>query len=310
MNQDQFLVTSYVDPDLDGFACAFSYTEFLNLTGQSAVLGITGDLHEEARFLLQQYNIPFKLSDLDPAKFAKIILVDASDLEGIDPRIEPAKVVEVIDHRQVNQQEAFRNAKIQNEPVGAAATLIAEKFMSAKASMSQNSAVLLYGAIVSNTLNFQANVTTQRDKNAAEWLAVLIQPAPSFASALFQAKSSINIDNLDERMEHDFAQFALGSQIGVGQLELIDADRLATELKPEILSKLKQLKQSENLDLIFLSLIDLNHNQNIFITDDKATQELLQSILQIEFADNVAVRPGFIMRKEIMPLIKVSIDRQ
>ncbi len=303
---DKTLVTSYTDPDLDGFACAFAYAEFLNLTGRPAVLGLTGSLHEEVEFLLNKYNIPFQLSDTDPSGFEKIILVDASDQEGIDPRIDPTKVIEIIDHRLVNQQEAFPNAQVQNELVGAAATLIAEKFMAAKASMSQHSAVLLFGAIVSNTLNFQANVTTDRDKNAAQWLAVLFQPTSNFAFELFQSKSNITKQNLGQRIDHDFARFDLESKIGVAQLELVDAAKLATELKPEILSKLNQLMQAEKLDLIFLSLIDLNHQQNIFITDDSATQDLLQSILQIKFVDNAATRPGFIMRKELMPRIKAQ----
>lgn len=304
MNSPETLVTSYVDPDLDGFACAFAYAEFLNLTGHPAVLGLTGSLHEEAKFLLQQYSIPFEPADKNPADFAKIILVDASDREGIDPRIDPAKVAEIIDHRRVNQQELFPNAQVQNEPVGSAATLIAEKFMAVKVSMSKNSAVLLYGAIVSNTLNFQANVTTARDKNAAQWLALLILPSSNFALELFQSKSNITKENLGQHIDHDFARFDLGSKIGVAQLELVNAAQLVTELKPEILIKLNQLKQAENLDLIFLSLIDLNQQQNIFVTDDSAAQDLLQSILQIKFVDNAATRSGFIMRKELMPLIK------
>ncbi len=303
----QILVTSYVNPDLDGFACAFAYSEFLNLSGQPAALGINGALHEETKFLLRQYNIPFQPSDVDPTGFAKIMLVDASDLEGIDPRIKPESVVEIIDHRRVNQQEAFPNAQVQNEPVGSAATLIAEKFIETKIPLSKPAAILLYGAIVSNTLNFQANVTTERDKDAAQWLTMLVRPTANFALELFQAKSNITKANLEERIDHDFARFDLGSKIGIAQLELIDAARLVTELKPEILKKLQELKLAENLDIIFLSLIDLNHQQNIFVTDDPTMQELLESILQVKFTDSMAVRSGFIMRKEIMPLIKVKL---
>lgn len=36
--------------------------------------------------------------------------------------------------------------------------------------ISKESATLVYGAIISNTLNFKGSVTTDRDKIAAEWL--------------------------------------------------------------------------------------------------------------------------------------------
>ena len=79
------------------------------------------------------------------------------DLDGT------ACAIEVVDHRAVNEADKFQNAKIQIEMVGSAATLIAEKFLHATTSTSPESAALLYSAIISNTINFQANVTTDRD---------------------------------------------------------------------------------------------------------------------------------------------------
>ncbi len=307
MNPTEILVTSYMSPDLDGFACAYAYTEFLNKQNQRAILGISGEPHEEAKFLLKQYNIPFVPQSFNPADFARIILVDASDLQGIDPRINPDQVIEVIDHRKVNEMEAFKNAKVQVEMVGSAATLIAEKFIGGKVVMSRDAAVLLYGAIVSNTLNFKANITTDRDRNVAAWLAAFIHPPADFVMAMFAAKSNVTKENLSEAIDHDFASFDLSKRVGVGQLEMIGAEEFVAQLKPDILGKLEFLKQTENFDLIFLSVVDLEKGQNIFITADQSSQELLTSIFGFQFTDNAAIRPGLILRKEIMPLIKEKL---
>jgi manganese-dependent inorganic pyrophosphatase len=306
---NDILITSYQSPDLDGFACAYAYTEFLNKAGTMAVLGINGQPHEEAWFLLNKYSIPYQNQNLNPADFNRIILVDASELNGIDPRINPNQVVEIMDHRKINEMDKFKNAKVQIELVGSAATLIAERFIRENIEVSRSSAILLYGAIVSNTLNFQANVTTDRDRQAAEYLAKVFQPEPNFALEMFKAKSHITKENLQGRIEHDFASFDFGKKLGIGQLEMIDAESFIIELKTEVLEILNHLKQKENLDLIFLSVIDLNHNQNVFVTDDKATQELLATIFNLTFTSNIAQRAGLIMRKETTPLIKENLKR-
>ena len=47
------LVTCYQNPDLDGFAGAMAYGELLNRTGQEAVVGIFGEVHDEVKWILK-----------------------------------------------------------------------------------------------------------------------------------------------------------------------------------------------------------------------------------------------------------------
>jgi len=167
----KLLVTSYKNPDLDGTACAFSYAEFLRKSGKDVVAAVFGKPHREAQFVLNKFNIPaLENAEKVVNNVDGIIIVDASDLRGLSDRIQPEKVVEIIDHRKIHEANKFPNAKAQIELVGSAATLIAEKFYKNKTTISQESAALLFSAIVSNTINFQANVTTERDHKMADWL--------------------------------------------------------------------------------------------------------------------------------------------
>lgn len=302
------LITSYTGPDLDGFASAFAYAEFLNDQGKNASFGFAEPPHKEAQFLLDKYNIPFQFANIDPTNFGEIILVDASDVIGIDPRIKIENVTEIIDHRKVNDANVFKNAKIQIEFVGSVATLIAEKFINSKLPITKNSALLLYGAIISNTLNFQAHVTTDRDKNAAQWLAEQFSPEPNFVHEMFADKSDINPENLKASIEEDFAHFDLGKKIGVGQLEVINAEAIVKNLSVAIINELDKIKADQGLDMIFMSVIDLEKNRNFFIAKDREAQELLQNTLNVNFENNIAVRDGLIMRKEIIPLIKQTLS--
>ena len=161
------LLTSYVNPDLDGVASAIAYGELLRKAGRDVRVGFIGKPQREAEYLLSRLGIkePEIIENTDG--FDSVVLLDASDLNDLEGRIDPGKVTEIIDHRAVNETDKFPNAAADIELVGATATLIAEKFMHGPTAISKESATLLYGAIISNTLNFQGSMTTGRDRRAA-----------------------------------------------------------------------------------------------------------------------------------------------
>jgi manganese-dependent inorganic pyrophosphatase len=307
---NQTLVTSYVGPDLDGFACAYAYTEFLNKIDKAADLGILGEPHSEVTFLLNRYQIPFIQKPINPEDYSSVVIVDASTLNGIDSRIKLDSVTEVIDHRKINEAEKFVNAKIQIEFVGAAASLVTEKFMDSGIQISRESATLLYGAIISNTLKLRANVTTERDVSAAKWLADIFQPSTDFAEEMFKAKSELHTENIAPRMRNEFAHINLGKEVGSVQLEIVNAERLVEELRSSMMVELQKLKVEHGLDYTFLTVIDLQNVRNIFLPLDDETEKFLTTALDLNFIEGMAVREGFIMRKELSPIFKKVIDNQ
>lgn len=302
------LITSYVNPDLDGVACTYSYADFLNKMGINATPAIYGSLNEEIIYVIKTYDVKLDTENKDPKNFRRVILVDTSNVESINPLINPENVVEVIDHRKVNYAEAFPNAKIQIELVGAAATLIGEKYQRKKIEPSRNSAVLLYGAIVSNTLDFQANVTTDRDKALASYLKKTFSLPDTFAHTMFRAKSDFSGDKLINTIRGDFANFKShsfgGKQMGIAQIETINGATLARTRKNDIISEIETIMSELCIDICFLTIVDLEANQNVFVAPTKEIEQLLTDVLGVTFHDHIALRPKFIMRKEIVPLIK------
>lgn len=305
---DAVVVTCYTNPDLDGFACAIAYAEFLNKFGTAAGFKTFGQPNIEARYLMKQFGFDYpKQADITVS--SRIVLVDSSELRDLDKIVKPENVVEVIDHRKVNDAALFVNAKIQIEVVGAAATLIAEKFHAHCMDISVSSATLLYGAIVSNTLNFRANVTTERDVSMARWLESKLNLPENFIHEMFRAKSDMSGEKLSERIDGDLASFHLGGKkISIAQLEIIGVRELVRERESEILSILRNFKLQTGLHGIFLSAIDLEEKFNAFVTDEEETKRLLEKTLGVSFEGNVAIRDGFIMRKEIVPLLKAEFE--
>jgi len=303
------IITCYQSPDLDGFAGVLAYAEFLNKTGQSTIPVFFAPPRVEALHLISRFNIEYPAKPII-SKDDEFILVDASDVAGLSKEINLLNVKEIIDHRQSHELHEFPNAKLQLEMVGAAATLVAEKFFKNSVEISEPSAILLYGAIVSNTLNFRGNVTTPRDVAMAKWLKDKIKLPADFVEGMFAAKSDLVGDKLRQRIKADFAHFLLGGKkIGFGQIEIIGVPKLLTERKQEVVGILNEMKAESNFDFVFISIIDLEEGKNVYITSDLGAQELLHHVLDIDFKDNIATGHKLIMRKETVPLLKVYLEK-
>lgn len=303
MSKARIVITGYTNPDLDGTACAVAYAELLSKNERNAIAAFFGTPQEEAKYALNTFNVK-NLPDAETElkKTDEVILVDASDTFGISNKIDPLNVIEVIDHRKLHQAEKFPNAKVQIQLVGACATLITEKFINSTVSIASSSAGLLHSAIVSNTVNFQANVTTDRDKDAAFWLSKKFILPEHHIHKMFVAKSQFNKPLLDV-FEDYFATFLFnGKKVGSAQLEIIDTDAFIRQ--NNVKDTLNKIKNQKNLDYIFLTAIDVEKATNTFVVADEASQKLLEKTLKVNFNNGVAIKKGIMMRKTITPLIK------
>jgi len=304
------ITTSYVNPDLDGVACAIAYAELLNATGQTATACLMGQPTVEAEFALTKLDLPHPLKRTNFETHEALVLLDASEPIHFEHRLSLEQVIEVIDHRKVNEAFKFTNAKIQIELVGAAATLVAEKFFEQAITPSVKSAQILQAAIISNTQNFQAKTTTDRDHTIVKRLANIAPLPNNFTHDMFAAKSDFTGEKLATAMDIETGIFEIaGQRLGVVQLEMVGSEALVRDRQNEILATLSQLQTQNNLNLIFVSILDIEAKLNHFITADPQLQAILSSALNVSFENNHALRQSIIMRKEIVPLVKAVMEK-
>src|SRR5437764_3310678 len=118
------VVMTRVGPDLDGVASAIGYAELIE-----ARAWLPGEMDAEARYVYDRCGAPRRAADEDVAGCHRFILVDASGLSAFPENVDPHDVIEVIDHRAHHRATIdFPGDAIDIQPVGAAATLIAERF--------------------------------------------------------------------------------------------------------------------------------------------------------------------------------------
>jgi len=305
------LIATYENPDLDGYACAYGYSEFLNKNNEKSKFVLFGNYQIEVEYLLQKYNIPSVSEEVNSLELGQhpVIIVDASDLRGLSKRINPSNVIEIIDHRKVYKKEDFPNASFQIELVGAAATLIAEKYKISNTDISFDVAVLLYYAIVSNTINFKANVTTAKDLEISNWLNQIIKQKPIVINEMFDYKTR-NIIPSKEFFLGSYSAFFKFKDISIGiiQLEITNALNFLHSNKNKLTSILKEVKRESNLDIIFITAIDLVEGNNYFFTQYTKSRKILTDALLVSFSMGIALRKGVIMRKEIVPILKGFIE--
>ncbi len=297
------LITAKISPDIDGVACVLGYTDLLSKTDSNFqnkfFPGIFGEPHPEAKFILSKLN----LNPIEPsADFDKVILVDASDTLGM-PTFIPNQVIEIIDHRFIDSnseiQQKFPNAKIQNEPVGAAATLVTEKYLNINRVPSLEISTLLICAIYSNTLNLKSNLVTERDIAALNFLRSNYEIDLQIVSEMFSYKTKYAIQNLKDILFKD----AKSAQVryfkfGVMQLEVFGEEIL--NLKTEMLNYLSQYLSQNNLDFGFINIPDMKSKKTYFVTNDQNLQILLEQTFKVIFQDNIATFNNLILRKQVL----------
>ncbi len=307
MISKKVLITSYENPDVDGTGCSYAYSEFLRNKNINAQAGFFGTVHREAQFVIDKFNI--KINDVEKLieEYRDVIFLDASEILRLPQGIKPEQVIEIIDHRKSEDQKKFPNAKIQIELVGSCATLIAEKFEKEGMKISEESAVLLYSAIVSNTLNFKGKLTTNRDKRMAEWLKKQISLPKDYVHQMFAHKSKFT-QPLKEVLLGDFKDFQTDDdKIGIAQLEIVGVDDFLKNNLEKTIKILSDIKEQKLVKYILLNCIDLEHGFNTFVAIDELTKKVISSTLNVKFEKNIAKTNYLIMRKEMVPMIKEYI---
>ncbi len=286
------VVTTRDGPDLDGVASAIAYAELLCALGNPSTAVIIGQPDAEARFVLARLGLSPQ-ADV-PAVFAGVVLVDISALDGLPEFVVPGEVIEVIDHRSHDEpSHIFENAHIVVDAVGAAATMVFERFRRAGISPTRESAWLLQGAIQSNTQRLRGTTTTARDVEAVAALQALAPISQASIEGQFYARRAEILDDVEAAVRRESKTFRHGGgSFAVSQLECLGA----LELLPEV----EGLTVGERG---MVNLVDPFLPASCLWVPDPELRSWVSSSTGLTFAGTVA-RPGtMLLRKQLVAML-------
>lgn len=298
------IVTTYINPDMDGLSIMYAYTEYLRKTGNNANYYFEGSLKKEAEIILDYFNI--KLDNIvDISDTDEIIIVDTNSLRELSTRIKKDKIIEIIDHhKQEDWLNDANNINVHIELIGAAATLVAEMFKNNNIDISREAAILLYYGIISNTMNLKIKLTSAKDIEMANWLQSRIpEITEDVTNEIFEKKSMIG-DNLREEMEVEFKDQFMNISWSMGQLEIANVDNFLQQYEQSIRNILNQVSKENDVEYISVNCMDVINGYSVIIANDEKVAKLITDATGIKFENLKARVNELLSRKEIVKIIR------
>lgn len=284
--------------DIDAYAGCIAYANLLNLKGIEAKAVSTAKINESITPNLLKLNA--RLEEYEKEDNDEFIIIDVSNKDYFDDIVVENKIIEVIDHH-VGCEEYWQNKlgeKAKIEFIGAVATLIVELYEKEKMieKMPKDIAYLLMAAILDNTLNFKAKVTTDRDKSAYKKLEMIVDNKENYAEKYF-LECQLNIQN-DLRT-------AIENDTKIDDVNIL-LPRIFAQLtiwdKKNVLDNKKIIYDTlDNMGSDWMmNLICLKDGKSYIIASNSEVQRKLENLLNGRFQKDIMEMDDVWLRKEII----------
>jgi manganese-dependent inorganic pyrophosphatase len=248
-----------------------------------------------------------KRSDLVQPPRRRVILVDHAEQAQSVPGIEHAEIVEILDHHHIGSIETRVPVTATFDPVGSTATLVVERFRQDGLEPSRPAAVMLLGAVMSDTVILNSPTTTDRDHAVVDYLERVLALDPTeFGREMFEATADVSEVSADEIVTRDAKRYELrsGQQIAIAQIEVVGKGLL--ERTDELLEAMGRERDNKDLHLYALMITDvLNKGTDLLVSGDTAA---VSRAFGTEARDSVIDLPGVMSRKkEVAPKLLATL---
>lgn len=291
------VTTGQLFTDIDGLACAVAYTELLLIEGKVAQCILPGLLNKSVTKTIRGWDFEFDIRIKQRPTFSlSYVLVDISEKEFFSNFVSKKDIIEIFDHRHGFEDYWKEKLGINShiEMVGSCATLVFEEFEKRKVlpSLSKSSANLLTTAIISNTLNFKASVTTDRDRKAYNKLKKYSDLPKNWIEIYFQEQDTSKLINIYDAIINDTKNI---NGTVIGQLEMWNSKELFNKHLNEIQRSMESFGKSD----WFLTSPSISEETNYIFTTNENIKKLLEKAIGVKFDNNIGKTNKLWLRKEI-----------
>ena len=174
------------------------------------------------------------------------------------PGVDQAEIIEILDHHHIGSIETRIPVTATFDPVGSTATLVIERFRQSGMEPSPPTAMMLLGAVMSDTIILNSATTTDRDRPIVDYLErVLALDAGEYGREMFEATSDVSEVSAEEIISRDAKQYhtSSGHQICIAQIEVVG--KALMDRKDELLAAMQKARESRELGLYALMVTDV-----------------------------------------------------
>lgn len=290
--------------DIDAYASCIAYAKLLRLKGKNAKAISTANLNESITNSLIQ--LPEKLEkNYNLYGNEKFIILDVSNPNSFDEIVKDDQIIEIVDHH--CGYEDYWKEKLKNnlhiEQIGSIATLIFEKYE--KENMTHNISIgmakLLLAAILDNTLDLKAKITTKRDIDAYKKLLKIAKVEFDFNEIYFKECQEKIQENIEDAVKND-TKIDIESCI----LPSIFSQLLLWDAK-EILED-RRLYETLNSfgEKWMINLISIKDETSYIVSENNCVKKNLERLFHNTFDKNIMNLHQILLRKEIIKKALIS----
>ncbi|KKQ95021.1 MAG: putative manganese-dependent inorganic pyrophosphatase [candidate division CPR2 bacterium GW2011_GWC1_39_9] len=298
-------VVGHKNPDTDSVVSAYCLAEFL---GDGYKAARAGEPNKETQFVFK-YSKAEMPELVDASKADAFVLVDHNGDCQIPKDVDRDRIEMIVDHHKLEGLSLNSPISIRIEPVGSTSTLVAKMYSKNNIEISKEVAALLLSGIISDTLKMTSPTTTSADKETAKELATKARiNIDELASEMFKIKSDLTGMSISKVVGSDYKNFQMGkNKVGFGVFETVDP-KPAIKKKKEIIAALTDLKNKEEVNLIFFGIVDIIKTITYLVILSKDEAEVAEKGYGGKTEDNILKLTGIVSRKkEMIPLLEKAL---
>ena len=301
-DNSRIIVTSgarYID--IDAYASCIVYAKILRKLGMNAYAFSSAILNEsipETIFPINRIEKNYEYNELD-----KFIVLDVSDLNYFDSIVKADNIIEIIDHH--FGFEEYWERKIGDgsiiEPIGSVATIITEYAINTEYidEMPKEEILLLMSAILDNTLNLKAKITTKRDIEAYNLLLKKVNFV-DFDKYYFGECQNYIFKDFGKYIDLD-TKYDSGIMLPKYFSQIILYDKNIINDKYQIIADELEKKGDDWI----INIIDLKEGKSFIYSTNNTPQEKMEKIFGKKFDNmNLLDLGSLYLRKEIIKFAK------
>ena len=307
-------VTGHKSPDSDTVGTSIAYAALLRSLGYDAVPVVLGPVNHETAYILEAAGLdtPELLED---ASGLNMVLVDHSEYTQSAEGMKDANIISIIDHHGDGLVTTANPLIYDARPIGSTATITWLRYRNYGVEPDRQTAIVMLGAVLSDTKNLQSGTTTFADREAVKALSDLggIPDTNAFYQEMYKALLSYEGMTDEEIFFTDYKEYEIGGKrISVGCVNAYD-EETAKNLAERMKATMPLTLASTGMDMSFAMISILHDDISIsyLVPSDDAANEVLKAA----FGDTSAfdgssyrIEPYVSRKAAFIPAITVVLE--
>lgn len=308
-------VTGHKSPDSDTVGSSIAYAYLLQELGYDAQSVVIGQINNESKYILNAAGLESP-EVLEDATGCNMVLVDHSEYMQSVEGLQNANIISIIDHHADGSVTTAGQLIYDARPLGATATVVWMRFRNYGVTPDWQTALVMMGAIISDTKNLQSENTTYADREALKELSDLagIKDVDAFYRDMYEASLSYEGMTDEEIFFSDYKEYESGgTKYSIGNINAYD-EKSVQDLAERMQDVFPSVLVSTGMDMAFAQINVFRDDASfscLIPSDDAAAEVLEAAFHNIAVHEEIwyKIEPCASRKKVVVPAITNVLNR-